>query len=420
MKDEQVPGRLRARADPTTRLFLLLAVAITVALATSLGTVQRTSAQVDTCGNGTVDPDEDCDPSSPSGALCLPGELCVDCLCTTCGNGVVDPGEPCDPSSPSGALLCQPGEVCTPDCECLPVATTTSSTTVVVTTLTTTTAPTTTTTEPNHFQCYEIKRSPAVNISGVSIQDQFGTSTATLVRAKRLCAPTNKEGEDPTAPSDPDHLKGYDNPHSRAKVVNQVITNQFGSITLDVTKPKFLLVPSAKGLVGNPPPLVGPTSDHFQCYRVKRSRGTPRFQKIFGVSAQDQFGPYTVDLVRPRWLCAPANKNNEDPTAPTHPSHLLCYKTKTQRFTERTVFTTDQFGSAPAQLLKRWELCVPSLKNVATTTTTSTAPPTTTSVAPTTTTSSTAAETTTTSSTTTTLYGSPSRAFLQPVLSLLE
>jgi len=406
MKDDNVASRLRrgAGVDQSVRLFLMLVAALTMA-----ATLSSVFGET---------------PLAPASAWAQVG---------SCGNGFLDPGEDCDLSSPAGAF-CPPGQVCDSSCDCVFVATTTQPTTTVVPTTTTptTSTVTTSTTLPNHFQCYEIKKGPKAPISGVTIVDQFGSSTATLTRSTRLCAPTNKRGEDPTAPQDPDHLKGYDDSHNRARVANQVITNQFGTVTVDVTKPKFLLVPAAKGLNAAPPPLVGPTSDHFQCYRIKRSRGTPRFNRINGVAAADQFGSYTVDLVRPRWLCAPANKNNEDPTAPTHPSHLLCYKTKTQRFTERTVFTNDQFISTTARLIKRWELCVPSLKNAGvTTTTTSTTVPTTTVVTttvatttvPTTTVVTTTIVTTTvttSTTTTTTLYGSPSRAFVDPVRSLLD
>jgi hypothetical protein len=221
-----------------------------------------------------------------------------------------------------------------------------------------------------------------------------------------------------------------------ATILNQTVVNQFGSLQLDISRPSFLLVPASKSLVGPPPPLAGPTVDHFQCYKAKRSRGAPKFVKIPGVTGVDQFGSYSVDLLRPRYLCAPANKNNEDPTAPSHPEHLLCYKSRNNTpFAQRSAFVTDQFGSTSLLLHRRIELCVPSLKNPgATTTTTSSTIPTTTvttstvatttvttsTVATTTVTTSTVTTSTTSSTTTTTLYGSPSRAFVEPVRSLLD
>ncbi|HXJ34646.1 MAG TPA: hypothetical protein VMS22_11500, partial [Candidatus Eisenbacteria bacterium] len=44
-----------------------------------------------------------------------------------CGNGVVDSGEQCDPSSPSGALLCPEGQVCNSQCQCESTTTTSTS-----------------------------------------------------------------------------------------------------------------------------------------------------------------------------------------------------------------------------------------------------------------------------------------------------
>src|SRR5688572_6517169 len=94
------------------------------------------------CGNGILDPGEECDPGSPGGAFtCPPGETCQACLCVgpstttsttipaTCGNGVLDPGEECDASSPSGALVCGPGCDCVA-CVCEPTGSTTTSTLV--------------------------------------------------------------------------------------------------------------------------------------------------------------------------------------------------------------------------------------------------------------------------------------------------
>jgi len=83
------------------------------------------------------------------------------------------------------------------------------------------------------------------------------------------------------------------------------------------------------------------------CYKVKRSKGSPKFQKILGVKVQDQFGIVNLDLLKPIRLCAPANKRNEDPSAPQHLFHLLCYKTKNSAF--GTVQTTPTTGSAPSR-----------------------------------------------------------------------
>ena len=149
------------------------------------------------------------------------------------------------------------------------------------------------------------------------------------------------------------------------KMPNQTVVNQFGTIKLDIVKPDILMVPTLKTLAlpGPTPPPTDPNVDHFQCYKVKRSKGSPKFQKILGVTVQDQFGTETLDLLKPIRLCAPANKRNEDPTAPSHPFHLLCYKTKNSAFGTVQTFTNNQFGPAQPLLIHRRELCVPSTKN---------------------------------------------------------
>jgi hypothetical protein len=337
-------------------------------------------------------------------------------------NGVLDPNEECDLSSPGGAFCV--GGPCNTDCSCPDVTTTT--TTVVVTT--TTAASSTTTTEPNHFQCYETRRGPAAGNS-VTLEDQFGSSTAILGRTNRLCAPANKNGEDPTAPDDPNHLRSYQVRNRFTKILDQTIVNQFGTLVVDVVKPQFIFVPATKSFLGPPAPPTAPTADHFQCYKIRRHRGAPKFQKILGVSIEDQFGPATLDLLKARWLCAPTNKNGEDPSAPGHPSHLLCYKARNAiSFAQRDAFLTDQFRSDQVFLKRRVEFCVPSLKNptvtttttLQATTTTTVQTPTTTTGPATTTTAAVTTTTTTSSTTTTTVYGSPSRAFMEPVPSLLD
>jgi hypothetical protein len=206
------------------------------------------------------------------------------------------------------------------------------------------------------------------------VQDQFQSLTETIRFPHRLCAPANKNNEDPAAPTHPQHLTGYvmTGQPRFSRRPNQTIVNQFGSVTLDVTRPDVLMVPTAKSLTGPASPLTGPTIDHFQCYKVKRTRGTPKFAKLQATITDQLETGITLTLVRPFLLCAPANKNNEDPTAPTHPDHLLCYKTKSSpAFGTKEAAINNQFGPDQVTLIHRRELCVPSLKNPPVTTTTS-------------------------------------------------
>jgi hypothetical protein len=283
---------------------------------------------------------------------------------------------------------------------------------------------------PDHFQCYEIKPKAFVSITGVPVEDQFGQHSETIRLPHRLCAPADKNDEPPNdAFTHPDHLIGHRVSGPNVKVANLEVTNQFGIIKLDIVKPDVLMVPTLKTLA-LPGPAGPPTDpnvpDHFQCYKAKRSKGSPKFQKILGVKVKDQFGTVMLDLLKPVRLCAPANKRNEDPTAPQHRFHLLCYKTKNSAFGTVQTFTNSQFGPAQPLLIHRRELCVPSTKNTGSSTTTTTPVTTTTSstgpITTTTTssTSSTVTTTTTSSTTTTSPYGLPSRAFLDEPVDLLD
>ncbi len=223
--------------------------------------------------------------------------------------------------------------------------------------------------QPDHFTCYKAKTTSGtlkfVEV-GVTLVDRYRSSTATVKAPKLLCAPTDKNDEDPTAPSHPDHLEDYKiKPTTKfTTAVNQKVDNQFGTIFLDVKKPIAIQVPTAKSLVGNPAEPVAPAVDHFTCYKTKVTSGTPKFLRVNGLPIEDQFGAMTVDVMKPSRLCVATNKNNEEPGAQNHPDHLLCYKvrqTSLPKFTARLgLFTNNQFGPERLDAKKPKELCVPS------------------------------------------------------------
>jgi hypothetical protein len=251
------------------------------------------------------------------------------------------------------------------------------------------------------------------------------------VRApNRLCVPADKNGESISDPTD--HLVAYELKPPRSprfqRRLDQTVVNQFGTHRLDVLRPSWLLVPSSKDGVPQTPPL-----DHFQCYVIKESHGAPKFTPRT-VTVSSQIETVTLEVERPFRFCVPADKNGEDPSAPSHPDQLLCYRTRSGRFGEAEHSISNQFGEREVKLISRNELCVPSSASPSTTTTTtpststtSTSTTSTSSIATTTTSSTTTSttgpvttSTSTTSTTTTTLYGSPSRAFVRPSSSLLD
>jgi uncharacterized repeat protein (TIGR01451 family) len=215
----------------------------------------------------------------------------------------------------------------------------------------------------NHFQCYETHpRPPARRANGIALVDAFGSSTGALRAPKRICNPADKNGEDPTAPGDPEHLVGYRLEQSPrfTEVADQVVTNQFGAVVVDLVRPDYLLVPSAKSLIAPPAPLGGATIDHFKCYHV---RG--RFRRA-GITIADQFGSLTVDIKRPTRLCVPVSSDG----APIidAAAHLLCFETRpaSRVAAAGRIFVNNEFGDEELRAYRPTELCVPSELNATT------------------------------------------------------
>ncbi len=215
---------------------------------------------------------------------------------------------------------------------------------------------------PLHFNCYEIARGKLAPVTGVTVEDRFGSATVTVTEAKRLCAPTDKNGESPGADQAPDHIVSYAiTSTSGPKKTRANVTTQFGTLSADVGAPVFLFVPSSKSLTPQPlPPLMGSLVPHFQCYKLSNVSGE---KPSVAVSLLDQFGSLNPSLDKrgPFRLCVPVNKKGEDPAAPASPNVLLCYTTRNDRlpFADKTVVVNNQFGPMSVKLTQYDEFCVP-------------------------------------------------------------
>jgi hypothetical protein len=221
----------------------------------------------------------------------------------------------------------------------------------------------------DHFLCYDIQR-PQLGLTGVSTSDQFfPNGTVTVRQAKRLCAPVNKNGEDPTAPDHPGHETAYTirqtSPRfERMRDIPVTVANDFGSepstvptFTVDLVRAERLLVPTSKSLVGPDfPPALAVSLDHFKCYRVRGAR----FRRV-SVAAETQFGSLSVAIKRPRTLCVPVDKNGEGIFDETR--GLMCFDVRATPQTPRRVFTTNQFEQGAYDVHGVRELCVPAFVN---------------------------------------------------------
>lgn len=220
-----------------------------------------------------------------------------------------------------------------------------------------------------HFSCFEVTKGALKPKIPVTVVDRFGTNNPILTEVHRICAPADKNGEDPTAPANPNHEAAYELTGASSAVVAQglKVTNQFGTFTMDVRGLKRLLVPTSKKLTAPPgPPLPLNIIRHYACHDISNLSGPDISKKA--VTVVDQFAttPIPGFTAKSKWsLCVAANKNNEDPTAPTDNTALMCFFAgKTPPFGTVPLFLNNQFG--PNQFANQPratqfdELCVPS------------------------------------------------------------
>jgi hypothetical protein len=200
----------------------------------------------------------------------------------------------------------------------------------------------------------------------VTLEDQFVTTTARVLRPHRFCNPANKNNEgisDPTA-----HLNCYKIREPRFTPVDVVVENQFGQQNLTVTRPNTLCVPAEKDMV--PSDL---NINHFKCYKARTTRGTPAFTPR-EVEVSDQFDMNKLtNVIKPLLLCNPVDKNGEGMPFPEN--HLVCFRVKDvpgqPRFQPQPIEVSDQFVIEDLGVAQRNEcrtvrmLCVPSSKRLA-------------------------------------------------------
>jgi hypothetical protein len=224
-----------------------------------------------------------------------------------------------------------------------------------------------------HFQCY--RAHPTVGVGAgtagslipeslpVTLEDQFGVYSGTAHRPVDLCAPADKNGEDPEAPDSGDFLSSYklSVPGPVEQVSGVQATNQFGSITLNLLQPDTLLVPSAASLEGPPEPGQSFLND-FTCYSVQlgktKGKGAPAPGSVLLRTA---FETVEVEPGNPQHLCVPASKNG-GPVIASAPEDLLCYDVKSGNDLKHApeVFVANQFGQEVQRIGQRRELCVPT------------------------------------------------------------
>jgi hypothetical protein len=141
---------------------------------------------------------------------------------------------------------------------------------------------------------------------GVSATNQFGTVTFDVFKPDRLLVPTAKSlAGTPAPPMFPalDHFKCYKIAYAKTRVSGVKIDDQFGTVTVDVKKPLHVCVPVDKNGEGIPSP-----GQAAMCYLVRTTSGTPPPQKHLPntLYTTHQFGSAALEVFGPRELCVPS------------------------------------------------------------------------------------------------------------------
>ncbi len=216
----------------------------------------------------------------------------------------------------------------------------------------------------DHFLCDEVDDRPVEHLQPIDLSNALQSGTATLGSLKRLCNPADKNGEDPGAPTHPHHLVGYRIEGIEPRfpgAERQIVVNQFGPLTVDLSRPNLFLVPALASHVATPPAPAPGGVEHFTCYRIRGAR----FRQS-GIQVTDEFGTFTADVKRPVRLCLPTDKNGEGVLDST--DQLLCYEVRTSPPRVKlsgplfvtTQFSSRAFGESRTKVTGTRELCVPT------------------------------------------------------------
>ena len=210
-------------------------------------------------------------------------------------------------------------------------------------------------------------------LGAVRLENQFDSQEkiVDVSRVKQFCSAVSKDGSvirDPAA-----HLTCYKVRQPKPFIKAQVIStpDQLDPLELDVRKRRTtqLCVPSQQvqqqGTPTTSPTPSIPSLDHFELYKVKRTRGASKFESET-VELDDQFmDETTVMLKKPVQIGVPTDKNGEGITNSL--THLTCYSVRAPRFPIQEVTVTNQFRTNQRLSVRKPNmLCVPSFKQLVT------------------------------------------------------
>lgn len=210
----------------------------------------------------------------------------------------------------------------------------------------------------DHYRCYKARAGVRFPGAVVQVADAFGTTQTFAQRLDSLCLPVAVNGDpirDPSA-----HLACYRTKPlaGQPRFARQAITleDPFGTRALTLVKARTLCVPAERDAV--PSALL---LDAFACYKAGAPQ--PRFSRRTATIA-DAWESKTSVVLKPQTLCAPAGLDGAPAAAAS--TYLTCYKAKDAagqpKFASRGVTFDDRFGTWPGVATKPSALCLRSTR----------------------------------------------------------
>ncbi len=156
-----------------------------------------------------------------------------------------------------------------------------------------------------HLACYKIKpvtKKPKFVARDVVTADQFGSLSLRVSGAATLCVPSEKDGLPSLQALD--HFKCYRAKVTKGKPAfaerTVAVTDQFETKNVVVLKPLALCAAVNKNEEG-----VRRPSARLVCYQTKDVKGQSGFAKRTA-AVRNQFGTLTLEVKKPKTLCLPA------------------------------------------------------------------------------------------------------------------
>lgn len=286
------------------------------------------------CGNGVLDPGEDCDDGNNAGGDCCAGACVLEANGSTC-----EDGSPCTIADSCSNGTCASGPPAPSACG-------------------------------NALLCYSAKGTKDApkfqRIEGVTLSDEFGSGSFDLRKVHAVCVVGEIDGEPAVAPDV--HALAYSLRPNRtsAPVVGPVeieVTDRFGTRPVETDKAASLLTPSGL-ILGAPATPPDPTiANRYLCYRAS-TPGAPNAPQPVLAQLNDLFDDRTYWLRKLVRLCSPADGagggvENSD-------AYLTCYKVslapgqpKHEKI-ENLIQVSDALSMQQLDTKRPTELCVPA------------------------------------------------------------